>query len=389
MTDSSSAIEKTHVIELTPRGRAAVAVILVAGPRAVAAVDACFAANSGRLLADQPLERIVLGRWRAGSQSKPDREEVIVCRRADDRVEVHCHGGIAAIQAVVGALAVQGCRATGWRDWLRASERDPLRAAARIALADAPTARVAAILLEQYHGALSAVVRAALESAAAGRWEQSIAGLDAVLAWRELGIHLTVPWRVVLVGPPNVGKSSLLNAMAGFQRAIVSATPGTTRDVVTLETAIDGWPVQLADTAGLRYVQDELEAAGVALAGAALADADLAIVVHDASGGHAALPAGLSPGQRVLHVCNKIDLPPGPAMRAMPGTMIPVSAKTGQGLAALLAAIGRALVPATPLPEAAVPFEQGHLQALEAARHAALRRDLQAVLAALRPLSPP
>ena len=91
-------------------------------------------------------------------------------------------------------------------------------------------------------------------------------------------------WRVVIAGPPNVGKSSLINAMAGYERAIVSPLPGTTRDVVTLTTAIDGWPVQLADTAGLRASDDELESAGVKLAGAALAAADLVILVCDATG---------------------------------------------------------------------------------------------------------
>ena len=104
-----------------------------------------------------------------------------------------------------------------------------------------------------------------------------------MLQFRDLGLHLTTPWRVVLAGAPNVGKSSLMNAIAGYQRAIVSPTPGTTRDVVTVTTAIDGWPVQLADTAGLRETQDELESAGVALADAAIGEADLVIVVSDAS----------------------------------------------------------------------------------------------------------
>ena len=107
--------------------------------------------------------------------------------------------------------------------------------------------------------------------------------VDQILEYRDVGLHLTMPWRVVIAGPPNVGKSSLMNAIAGYQRAIVSPLPGTTRDVVTITTAINGWPVQIADTAGLRDTVDELESAGIALAGAVVEQADLVIVVSDAS----------------------------------------------------------------------------------------------------------
>ena len=85
------------------------------------------------------------------------------------------------------------------------------------------------------------------------------------------------------VGAPNVGKSSLINALAGYERAIVSAMPGTTRDVVTVTTAIDGWPVQLSDTAGFRDTQDELESAGIELATLALSRAEVVMYVHDAA----------------------------------------------------------------------------------------------------------
>ena len=72
------------------------------------------------------------------------------------------------------------------------------------------------------------------------------------LAWEDFGLHLTRPWNVVLAGRPNVGKSSLINALLGYTRSIVFDQPGTTRDVVTAATAIDGWPIELSDTAGLR-----------------------------------------------------------------------------------------------------------------------------------------
>ena len=374
----------TYVVELTPPGRGAVAVVLVAGPDAVRAVDRCFTPASGRPLCDAPIGRILLGRWGGA-----DGEELVVCRRSVDRVEVHCHGGVAAVGAIIERLEREGCRATTWQDWLRAAEPDPIRAAAQIALADAPTARTAAILLDQLHGALSGAIRQAAAAIAGRRWQQAADALDALLAFRELGQHLTTPWQVVLAGLPNVGKSSLINALAGYQRAIVSHVPGTTRDVVTTTTAIDGWPVQLADTAGLRAAADELEAAGVALADAALARADLVLVVHDATepvAGAAEMVARLPASIRIIHVRNKIDLLSMPRDLPAEPDVVSTSAVTGEGIAALVAAIGQALVPSAPAAGAAVPFTAAQLAALDAARSAMDRRDAAPAEAALQAL---
>ena len=225
-----------------------------------------------------PFERIVLGHWNA-----PNGEELILCRRSAERIEIHCHGGMAAVGAVIESLVSRGCQLVSWHDWLRTEGVDPIRADAHIALADAPTERTAAILLDQYHGALATAVRRAIAAATAANWPLAAELLDAVLTYRHVGTHLTTPWRVVLAGRTNVGKSSLINALAGFERAIVSHQPGTTRDVVTTVTAIDGWPVQLADTAGLRRSDDELESAGVRLAVETVQSADLIIAVEDAA----------------------------------------------------------------------------------------------------------
>jgi len=367
----------TEVIELTPRGRGALAVVLVAGPEAVGAVDACFHAASGRSLAQEPIDRIVLGRW-----GGPDGEELIVCRRAAERVEVHCHGGVAAVGAVVEQLAERGCQRTTWQDWELRTDAVPLRAAARVALAAAPTQRTAAILLDQYQGALAAAVRTVLDAALADKWQEAASVLDELLRYRELGRHLTEPWRVVLAGRPNVGKSSLINALAGHTRAIVCDQPGTTRDVVTTTTAIDGWPIQLSDTAGLRDARDELEAAGVARAGAALGEADLVILIFDATeADDVAAPryvfeARLPATARVLRVLNKVDLLSMQPTAA--GHDVLTSAVTGRGIDALVSAIGRTLVPEAPAAGAAVPSTADQVAALEAARDAVARRDAAA-----------
>ena len=165
---------------------------------------------------------------------------------------------------------------------------------------------------------MATAVRSAIAAATAANWPLAAELLDAVLAYRHVGTHLTTPWRVVLTGRTNVGKSSLINALAGFERAIVSHQPGTTRDVVTTVTAIDGWPVQLADTAGLRISDDELETAGVRLAVETVQSADLIIAVEDAAAAneptdaqHDDLSQTIAQLQRtrpVIHVRNKIDL---------------------------------------------------------------------------------
>ena len=102
-----------------------------------------------------------------------------------------------------------------------------------------------------------------------------------LLARADLGRHLVRPWSVVLAGPVNVGKSSLINALAGYGRSIVHHAPGTTRDAVTAATAIDGWPVELCDTAGLRPAATPVERAGIERAQERLAQADLAVLVFD------------------------------------------------------------------------------------------------------------
>ena len=115
---------------------------------------------------------------------------------------------------------------------------------------------------------------------------------------------------MVLAGRTNVGKSSLLNALAGHGRAIVHHVPGTTRDAVTVATAIDGWPVELCDTAGLRPPDDAVERAGIELARERLAEADLVVLVADRSRPWSAEDQALRdqwPGAVLVH--NKCDLP--------------------------------------------------------------------------------
>src|SRR5262249_24412086 len=165
-----------------------------------------------------------------------------------------------------------------------------------------------------------------------------------------LGRHLTAPWRVIVAGAPNVGKSSLVNALAGYQRSVVAATPGTTRDVVTTPLAVDGWPVEVADTAGWREPAGALERQGIERARAAAAGADLCLWVLDASA------AWVGP-ERDTPRCgvNKIARPAAWDL-SQAASAVRVSARTGAGLPELCQALSRWLVPNPPPTGAAVPF---------------------------------
>ncbi len=194
----------------------------------------------------------------------------------------------------------------------------------------------------------------------------------------------------MLAGRPNVGKSRLLNALAGYERAIVDPSPGTTRDVVTIRVALDGWPVELADTAGLRASDDAVEAAGIATARARQGEADLVVLVLDRSEPltEADLALHETYGRAVV-VANKADLPA--SWRPEGPEILTISAERGDGIEALAAAIARRLVPDPPAPGAGVPFRPGQVRRLDQARHDlragdldAAARHLAALLAPLR-----
>ena len=326
---------------LTPPGRGAVAVIELIGPAALC--DAAFAAADGRAASRQPVNRVAFGRWGRSSRDGAPGEELILVRTADDRTEIHCHGGAAAVKKILADLAAAGARAVNWEERARIGQ-DELDAELAAALAAAPTVRTAGVILDQASGALArGLADPAAHAAMRGRVE--------------FGRRLTEPWLVVIAGPPNAGKSSLLNAVAGYGRAIVSPVAGTTRDAVGVTVAVAGWPIRLTDTAGLRATRDPLEAAGVKKAEAVLATADAVIDVRDAAESGRACPPARLEHPRILRVWNKIDLPaaaPAPAGRRG------ISAATGVGVRELLGDLAGLLVPDPPAVGEPVPLTARH-----------------------------
>jgi tRNA modification GTPase len=348
---------------LTPPGQGALATIGLVGPRAWDAVRPLFRRPGGKELPDAPSA----GRFWLGRMGEEVADEAVLAVRRAGPVpwlEVHCHGGREVVRYLLDLLASRGVRVCTWQEYLRLTEADPLRAAAAVALVEAPTARTAAVLLDQYHGAFATALDAATAALDCGDVPAAKTRLDALARYAAVGCHLTAPWRVAVAGAPNVGKSSLVNALAGYQRSVVAATPGTTRDVVTTRVAVGGWPVELADTAGLRAGAEELEEEGIRRARDAAAAADLCLWVLDASA-PPVWPGGAAGAVRL--VVNKTDLPPAWDLDEARGA-VHVSAQTGAGLGELCDALSRWLVPEPPPAGTAMPFTPGLCEGVEEAR---------------------
>jgi tRNA modification GTPase len=332
-------LTETIVVRLTPPGKSAIACLGISGPVAWDAVRSHFRRGNNAATPELPSPRQTLvGRFGDPASGS---DEVLVFYRQNDPtpiVEIHCHGGPEVVKLIERLLVARGVRPVSLAEWWTVHEgRD--RAEMLDVLTRCTTARTAAIALDQLNGAFEQAIK------------EPHPDFARLLELIPLGEHLATPWKVALAGAPNVGKSSLVNALVGYTRCVVSPTPGTTRDIVTTQIALDGWPIELIDTAGLRESHDELEAAGIDRAAAAHQDADLVLWVLDATTRFAPPPLT----RNSLAIINKID-----AASAWDWDQIPeaarVSASTGEGVERLAAAIVERLVPRPPQAGEAVPI---------------------------------
>ena len=360
---------------LTPQGRGAIATIGILTPHAIDLVNRFFKPANNRPLTQVPTGRILFGKWRV----TPDiMEELIIHFHSSDTLFVHCHGGAVPAAMILRSLKASGCQHTEWNIFASVSSSCDIEMAARIALASAQTSRTAAILMDQFHGALRRVLTRIQEHVLTKRYALAAGSMAALLRHAEFGLHLTKPWKVVVMGAPNVGKSSLVNAIVGFQRSIVFNEPGTTRDVVSASTAIDGWPIEINDTAGIRVSSDPIEAEGIAGAKQHAEKADLILFVSD--------PNSPWDGEKKRHtvhtpksilVQNKSDLQTSQLSTAP--NQILTSAVTGEGISDLIQQIADLLVPFPPARGSAIPFEESHLETLRNANtHLEKQRPSQA-----------
>ncbi|MBI3770862.1 MAG: tRNA uridine-5-carboxymethylaminomethyl(34) synthesis GTPase MnmE [Deltaproteobacteria bacterium] len=367
----------------TPLGQGGVAIVRLSGPEAHAIV--------ARLLerGDRPLapRQIYVGRLRDQPGGRSLDEVLVFALRAprsytgEDTAEIQCHGGSVVTRRVLQAVIEAGARPAAPGEFTRrAFVNGRLDLAQAEAVADLIAARSDAaqrLAWSQLEGHLSARVetlRAALLEARA-LCEAAIDFPDEdvpELSDARLGIELArvrgeiealagtfertrVRYdgaRAVLVGRPNVGKSSVLNALAGRERAIVTPVAGTTRDVLEASVTLRGVPVVLADTAGIRETEDVVERVGVERAHAALVDAGCVLAIFDCSrpleGADESVAAAVR-GRPVIAVLNKRDLPAAIAsgdVSALFGAVpiVELSALTGEGLDELEAAIAQVLL---------------------------------------------
>lgn len=358
---------ETRATILTGQGRGAVAVVRVWGRDAVNLVDQSFRPGSGRPLAKSRPGSLRVGRIGAGLG-----DEVVVVTTTDTppQVEIQCHGGCAATQLVLDDLVRQGVMVATPEEWVG---RNTTKYAAQAwhDLAKAPTLRSAQILLDQAKGALDQ----------AFEMISSLEDISRLIESSKVGLRLLEGWRIVLAGRPNVGKSRLLNALAGYNRAIVHSSPGTTRDIVTLRTAFDGWPVEIADTAGLRETYDAIEAEGVNKARVWQADADLVLLLLDLSQDLTDDDRKLMQEYRSsLRVATKSDLPA--RWSALDLNAVPLSAERGYGLDALIAKCVYMIAPDMPTHGGAVIFRSEQIDDLNVIRsryqhEVTIRTDLE------------
>jgi tRNA modification GTPase len=374
---------------LTAEGRGAIAVVRVWGAGAIDLVSDVFRPNGPVLVRGLRRGALRLGRVGVGLG-----DEVVgaLLETAIPAIELQCHGGQAAVSLVLDALEHAGAeRRDRWEiPGLDFPCGDELAAQALDDISRAPTVRTAEILLDQAQGALREELTRLAELVQMDPLTAR-AGLDALIVRGALGLRLLSGWKVVIAGRPNVGKSRLLNALCGFHRAIVDSAPGTTRDVVGFRTALEGWPVELADTAGLRATADAIEHLGVERSRQELARADLVVIVLDRSESLQPIDRELiAAAARTLVVANKCDLPAYWQVDAAGlgvDEVVTISAERGDGLDELVAAISKRLVPDPPPLRQAVPFRRVQLEVLEtvrddlsAARTTAATKSLMAMM---------
>jgi tRNA modification GTPase len=392
----------------TPPGRGGIGVVRLSGTHALEIASAIFRARGGATI-DRP-NRAQFG-FLIDTASSEFLDEVIVTYfraphsyTGEDVIEISCHGSPVVLSRVLELVTAQGARLAEpgeftFRAFLN-KRIDLAQAQAVRDIISAQTRYQARVATRQLEGALSnrlAPARDALVeiivhlessvefveddispealSALSAKLDKTIASLKEVAVSFSFGRYVKEGFDLAIVGRPNVGKSSVFNRLVGQPRAIVTEIPGTTRDALYESTSIAGVPVRLIDTAGIRETTDPVEAIGITRSRSAIADADISLVILDASapvtGDDLRLLDQVPETRRILAL-NKSDLPARLAPASLDGReeALNISALTGEGFDKLTEMIFQRLSGETIV-------ERDDLMITDARQHAALRRSLE------------
>lgn len=376
----------------TAPARSAIGILRVSGDRAIALVSSLFRPAGGPPLSAAADRKLIYGTFFDENGAVLDRCLATVSRApnsytGEDTAEVQCHGSPLLLSQGLHALLARGARCAQPGEFTRRAflngRMDLTQAEAVADLIDAQTAAAARNAAGQlagairgriegiYDGLLDLVARFQaildypdedIDDLTEGELGQALQtasqALDRLLSTFQQGKILTEGVPAAIVGRPNVGKSSLLNAILGYERAIVSPLPGTTRDTIEERVLLGGVLLRLTDTAGLRETRDPLERMGTQRSRQALSRADLALVVLDGSapltGEDLELIETAAAAPHAIAVVNKADLPRAADLDALSRLISPVctvSALDGQGLPELAGAVASFYVSHGEVPE--------------------------------------
>jgi tRNA modification GTPase len=406
----------------TPAGEGGIGIIRVSGERAVTIVSSVFRTKGGKNLAACLSHTLHYGHVFSDGEEIIDEALVSVMRAPatytrEDVVEINCHGGMLPLSRTMALLLGKGARQAEPGEFTKRAflngRIDLSQAEAVMDVIRSRTELAHRAANEQLLGGLSREIRylrdkllsiaASVEAAvdfpeedieveAGGTLSESvkaiIAGIETMLASVAAGRILREGFATAIVGSPNVGKSSLLNALLRSDRAIVTDIPGTTRDVLEEYLNIGGVPVRILDTAGIRHSHDAVEQEGMRRTLAAVRDADIVLVVLDGSRRLTDEDRRVLEevrGKSAVAVINKADLPRAIEDLLWPGTQVMVSSKSGLGLDELRAAIASiAITGSGAVREHGWAINQRHRTALEQAKES-LSKVTESVEAGMSP----